>query len=131
MHSNKEIIQRLYQFFRQKEFDQLRLLLKEDIRWEQMKGFPNGGIHTGREQVISLVLAGFDTNWEGWKAVVEEFIEAGDSVMVTGYYEGVYRQTGKYMKADFLHHYQLADAQVAAFKQYTDTFEIYAATQPG
>ena len=35
------------------------------------------------------------------------------------------------MKADFLHHYQLADAQVAAFKQYTDTFEIYAATQPG
>ncbi len=43
------------------------------------------------------------TEWEGFAAIPDEFIDAGDTVVVLGTYSGRYRSTGKSFQANFAH----------------------------
>jgi ketosteroid isomerase-like protein len=124
MRENKEIIEQLYHHFANKDNEAIRSLMAPDIVWTQMQGFPNGGIFTGADAIFANVFSGFREHWQAFKTVATQFLEAGSSIVVLGYYEGVYKQTGKYVKAAFAHHYQLQNGKIQQFDQYTDTFLI-------
>ncbi len=121
MASNAAIIQQLYQHFSERNLEAIKGLFHSDIEWKQMDGFPNGGTYTGFEAILKNVFQGFSDNWTGWKAEVVEYLDAGDSILAVGYYEGTYNQSGKYTKAAFIHRYDLKDGLVIRFSQYTDT----------
>ena len=47
--SHLEIVQKLNEFIKNKELDKIRPLLHKNIKWNQMKGFPNGGEYIGAD----------------------------------------------------------------------------------
>lgn len=121
MKSNIEIIKELYANFASGNGAGIAAIFANDIEWIQMKGFPGGGHFVGFEEIAENVFKGFSKNWSNWKAITDEYIDAGDSIFVVGKYSGTFKETQKSMEADFIHRYILKDGKVIRFKQYTDT----------
>ncbi len=121
MSNHLNIIKQLYDYFAAKDMESIRNLFDEQISWKQMDGFPNGGHHIGADAIFKNVFQGFSDHWTGWKAVIEEFKDAGDTIFAIGYYEGTYNTTQKSMRAAFIHKYVIANNKVISFEQYTDT----------
>ncbi len=121
---NVAVVKKLYTLFAEKNFEQIRLVLDENIRWNQMKGFPGGGQYVGVEAVLLKVFGGFDQNWTSWSASISRYIDTGDGVFVIGAYEGVYAGTGRHMRAEFACEYIVEGGLITEFNQYTDTFLI-------
>src|SRR4030095_3939968 len=62
--------------------------LSADIEWTEAEGFPYGGTYKGPNAVLEGVFMRLGTEWEGFAAVPEEFIDAGDTVVALGKYSG-------------------------------------------
>ena len=122
--NNIETVKKLYELFALNDNQAIRQLFDENIEWNQMKGFPGGGQYKGVDPIFTKVYAGFREHWMGWKGTINRYIDSGDGVFVVGVYEGTYKSTGKYMKADFACEYKVKDGKITQFNQYTDTFLI-------
>lgn len=118
------IVKKMYALFADKDYNGIREIFDENIKWNQMKGFPGSEQHVGADAIFTNVFDVFGNNWTNWKATINRYIESGDGVFVIGYYEGTYNATGKYMKSDFACEYQVKKGKITAFNQYTDTFLI-------
>lgn len=118
---NIEIIKELYKHFATGNGAGIAAIFAENIEWIQMKGFPGGGHFIGFNEIANNVFKGFGKSWTEWKASVDEFVDAGADVFVFGKYSGTYKDTGKFMEAEFVHRYTLKNGKVERFKQYTDT----------
>ncbi|MBL6445187.1 nuclear transport factor 2 family protein [Fulvivirga sp. 29W222] len=129
MSSNVTLVKELYEHFAKKDNDSIRALFQDDIVWVQMKGFPDGGRFEGADEIFHNVFQNFRDNWIQWETIVDEYLEAENSVLVIGRYEGGYRVTGKSVSAEFVHRYQFRDDKIAKFTQYTDTLLIHQAMQ--
>jgi uncharacterized protein len=121
---NIETVKKMYELFAAKDNNAIRNIFDENIKWNQMKGFPGGGQYIGADAIFEKVFGGFRQNWTNWKATITRYIDSGDGVFVIGFYEGTYNATGKYMKSDFACEYKVKDGKITEFNQYTDTFLI-------
>jgi ketosteroid isomerase-like protein len=121
---NIETVKKMYELFATKDNNEIRKIFDENIKWNQMKGFPGGGQHIGADAVFEKVFGGFRENWTNWKATITRYIDSGDGVFVIGFYEGTFNATGKFMKSDFACEYKVKDGKITEFNQYTDTFLI-------
>lgn len=121
---NIETVKKMYELFATKDNYASRQIFDENIKWNQMKGFPGGGQHIGADAVFEKVFGGFRQNWTSWKATISRYIDSGDGVFVIGFYEGTFNATGNYMKSDFACEYKVNDGKITEFNQYTDTFLI-------
>jgi|SRR5690606_5059463 len=121
---NTETVKEMYRLFATKDYDKIREIFDEDIRWNQSKGFPDGGQYVGADAIFQNVFENFRQRWTGWKATITRYIDSGDGVFVIGFYEGSYNDTGRSMKADFACEYKVKAGKITEFNQYTDTFLI-------
>ena len=119
-----EIVQRLYDAFRARDEETIRAIFHPEIVWRQIEGFPGGGTHVGADAIFENVFRRFRREWSSWAANVDEFLDAGDTVVALGRYEGVHGTTGKGVSAAFAHVYRVTDGRITAFDQYTDTLAI-------
>ncbi len=119
-----ETVREMYRLFAQRDNEGLRRLFDPGIEWVQMEGFPHGGRYVGAEAIFGGAFAGFRERWEDWRAVVERYLEAGESVVALGFYEGTYRSTGRSMRAEFAHVIELEGGRIVRFVQYTDTLKV-------
>ncbi len=101
--------------------------LASTVEWTEMAGFPYAGTYLGPDQVVANVFGRIAEEWDGYRADPESFVADGDQVVAFGVYSGTYRATGRFMRARFVHHWQLRDSQVVRFEQYTDTALVQAA----
>jgi uncharacterized protein len=123
--TNLEIIQELYRAFREKDYDAFLRICTPDLEWIQNEGFPRGATHRGAEAVIEGVFKAFDDNWESWSFDIEQYLDAGETVIVIGSYAGRYRSTGKSFRSSAAHVYDLCNRKVCQFRQFTDTKVIW------
>lgn len=124
---NIRLVKELYAVFKAKDYGAFRGLVSEDLVWIQNEGFPGGGTHRGAEAVIEKVFKSFSNEWDGWSYVIEEYLDAGTSVVVFGAYQGVHKKTGKAMRSAAAHIYDIREGKITRFRQYCDTFMIHAA----
>ena len=127
MESNKEIIERLYTYFKSGEGGKIAKLFSPDIEWKQMEGFPYGGIHKGIDEIFNNVFGRFPMYWDNWNGQAEEFYSDGDKVFVIGHYSGTSIETKKKMKSPFMHVYTLNNGLISHFRQFTDTHVVQKA----
>jgi ketosteroid isomerase-like protein len=92
---------------------------RREERWTWPRCRP--GRHVGADAVLRDVFAGFREEWEGWRAVVERYLDAGESAVALGRYEGTYKPTNRPVRAEFAHLYELEDGRIRRFIWYTDT----------
>ncbi|QIN80617.1 nuclear transport factor 2 family protein [Rubrobacter marinus] len=113
----------MYRLFAERDDGGLRRLFDPGVEWVQMEGFPGGGRYVGADAIFGGAFAGLREDWEGWRAIVERYLDAGESVVALGFYEGTHRGTGRPMRAEFAHLVELGDGRIVRFVQYTDTFK--------
>jgi len=121
---NLETVKLLYKAFSERDRDRIFELFDPNIKWIQNEGFPNGGEHIGAKTVLDDVLGKFRIDWESFQADVQEWLNAGDTIIALGEYRGTYKSTGRSMVAAFAHVYDLRDGKIIRFRQYTDTLMI-------
>ena len=125
--NNIETIQELYRAFRDRDYEAFSRISAEDIEWVQNEGFPGGATHKGASEVIKGVFQANNNNWEDFSYQIEEFLDAGNTIIVTGCYTGRNRISGKLMSAAAAHIYDLRDGKVYRFRMFADTKIIWDA----
>ena len=116
------IVRRSYEAFAKGDLDAVVADMDEAIEWQQAQGLPHGGIYWGIAEVRANVFDPLDRDWWlAFSAVPEEFLGAGDEVVVLGRYRGTAKLTGKVLDVPFVHIWSLRDGKAWRFRQFLDT----------
>lgn len=125
--TNLDVVRELYRSFRDRDYESFLKVCAPDLEWIQNEGFPRGSTKRGAQAVVEQVFKTFNHDWENWRFDIEEYLDAGETIIVIGTYSGVHRGTGKSMRSPAAHVYDLADGKVTRFRQFTDTKVIWDA----
>ena len=121
---NKQIIENAYKSFASGDIPGLLGTFDENIEWTEAEGFPYGGTYIGGNAILENVFMKLGGEWEGFSAVPDEFLDAGDNIVALGNYSGKYKESNKSMKVPFAHVWTLRDGKIIKFVQYTDTLKV-------
>lgn len=123
--SNGDIVKGVYESFAKGDIPAVLGTMAENIEWTEAEGFPYGGTFTGPNAVLEYVFMKLGTEWEGWSAVPEQILDAGETIVSLGNYTGKYNETGKSINVPFAHVWTFNDdGKAVKFVQYTDTLKI-------
>jgi ketosteroid isomerase-like protein len=96
--------------------------MHDDIEWQQAQGLPHGGTYRGLAEVRRNVFDPLDRDWwSEFAAAPDEFLDAGEEVVVLGRYRGVAKETGRRLDVPFVHIWSLRDGKAWRFRQFLDT----------
>ena len=101
--------------------------LAPDVEWTEAAGFPYAGTYRGADEIVRNVFARLGSEWDGFRPDVENFHDAGDTIVVTGFYRGTYKKTNRAMAASFAHVLTLKDGKIVRFVQYVDSRKVWEA----
>jgi len=120
--SNVEIVERSYDAFARGDMDGVVADMHPDIEWNQAQGLPHGGDYHGLDEVRRNIFDPLDAEWwDDFAADPDEFLDAGDEVVVLGRYRGRGKQTGKLLDVPFVHVWTLRGGKAIRFRQFLDT----------
>jgi hypothetical protein len=122
MEQNVTLIKKFYELFRNGDKKYLQMC-DENIEWVTMAGMPSGGRYVGKSQIFDVYFPNMFANFTEFHAVTEQFFSSGETVIVTGRYQGV-AKTDKRFDVPFAHFYSIQNNKIAKFRQYTDTQQI-------
>lgn len=128
--SNLDKIKSVYDAFATGDIPTVLGVLSPDIEWTEAEGFPYGGTYHGPKAVLEGVFMRLGTEWNGFAAVPQDFVDGGDTIVALGKYSGAYKATGKSFQADFAHVWKLSEGKAVRFVQYTDTLLVRRALDP-
>ena len=122
---NVELIRGLYDAFGTGDIPGVVGRMAPDMEWNEAENFPyaDGNPYRGPEAILGGVFARLGGEWDGFAAVPEEFLDAGDTVVVLGRYRGTCKATGGPLDAQMCHVWRVRDGKAAHFQQYTDTLQ--------
>jgi ketosteroid isomerase-like protein len=126
---NVTLLQGLYEAFGRGDIPTVLAAMDPNIEWDepQAPGYPAGGIHRGPQAVANGVFGTIPTYYQEFAAVPQEFIDAGDRVIVLGEFQGKGKASGTSFVAPFVHIATFRDSKWVRFQDYTDTGTIAAA----
>jgi uncharacterized protein len=115
---NVETVQAAYAAFMRGDLGGVAEYFADDVEWEAPDSLPNGGLVRGRDAVIEN-FSQIPTIWTSFSVEPQEYIDAGDHVVVTG----VQRGTGAAgsFEARYLHLFTLRDGKVVRGEFIGDT----------
>ena len=127
---NVDLVRGVYAAFASGDVPAVLAAMAPDMEWNEAENFPyaDGNPYRGPDAILGGVFARLGSEWEGFAAVPEEFLDAGDTIVVLGRYRGAFRATGRSMNAQMVHVWRVAQGKVAAFQQYTDTLQAARVT---
>jgi len=130
--SNVDIVKGIYRAFETGDVPSVIGAMSPDIEWNEAENFPyaDGNPYRGAEAILGGVFARIGADWDDFSVFPEQFLDAGDSVVMTGRYTGTYKATGRSMNPQVAHLWTLADGQVVRFQQLVDTLAVARATGP-
>lgn len=127
--SNLDLIRGAYEAFGRGDIPAVLDVMDENIEWHEAEGFPYGGTYHGPDAVLNNVFMKLGADWEGFQAVPDEYVDAGDTIVALGHYSGTYNETGKSMRVPMAHVWKIRDGKAYEFRQYTDTALVQRALE--
>jgi hypothetical protein len=123
---NLNIMRQGYDAFNRGDIDTVMDLMDPNIEWQEpdVEGLPLRGTHHGPEDIANNVFGATVENWDDFQAVPEEFLDAGDRVIVLGHFQGRRKATGKTLDAPFVNVWTLRDGKLVHHRNYPDTAKI-------
>jgi ketosteroid isomerase-like protein len=117
-----DIVKRSYVAFARGDLDAVMADMHPEIEWHQAQGLPHGGLYRGLDEVRRNIFDPLDQEWwEGFTADPDEFLAAGDQVIVVGRYRGISKETRKQLDVPFVHIWSMSGDKAIRFRQYLDT----------
>ena len=127
-----DLVKRSYAAFAEHDLDRVLADMHPEIEWQQAQGLPHGGTYRGLPEVRANIFDPLDRDWwDGFTADPDEFLDAGDQVVVLGRYRGRAKQTGKQLDVPFVHIWTVRDDRAIRFRQFLDTAGWVEALAPG
>lgn len=127
---NVALVRAVYDAFAAGDIAGVLARMGPDMVWNEAENFPyaDGNPYCGPEAILGGIFARLGSEWDGFAAVPEEFLDAGGTVVVLGRYRGICKATGLAMDAQMAHVWRVADGKAVRFQQYTDTLQAARVT---
>jgi ketosteroid isomerase-like protein len=116
--SNVDTAQSAYEAFGRGDLESLKESFAEDGVWVTSDELPLGGVVEGRDKILGN-FAQIPNYWTSFSVDPEEFIDAGDYVLVRGT-QRAGNDNGSF-EAPFLHLMKFADGKVVRGEFFTDS----------
>ena len=122
---NLDLIRGIYAAFAAGDIPGVLGRMAPDMVWNEAENFPyaDGNPYVGHDAILGGVFARLGGEWDGFAAVPDEFLDAGDTIVMLGRYRGTCKATGKSIHAQMAHVWRVADGKAKSFQQYTDTLQ--------
>ena len=104
--------------------------MSPSIVWNEADNFAysDHNPYVGHAAIGAGVFGRIGAEWDGFTVVPDEFLDAGDTVVVLGRYRGTFQATGKPLDAQLAHVWRVRDGKAVQFQQYTDTLQAAQVT---
>lgn len=119
-------LRRIYEAFSRWDVEELVRDLAHDIEWSLPDSIPWGGTRHGHDGVRSFASVSQD-HVEGRWADPDDFLDAGDRLVVLGRMRGRARASGTDFEIEFAHVWTVTDGMASRLRAYFDTAPIIAA----
>ncbi len=123
---NVELVQDIYNAFAAGDVAGVLGRMSPDIVWNEAENFvyADGNPYVGPEAVATGVFARCISEWDGFAVVVEEILDAGETIVVLARYRGTYRATGRSQNTQAVHVWCISGGKAVRFQQYADTLQV-------
>ena len=120
------LVKSIYHAFATGDVPAVVAAMSPAIEWNEAENFPyaDGNPYRGAEAILGGVFARLASEWDGFHVVSEQFLDAGDTVVMTGRYAGTWRGSGRAMNPQVAHFWTLAGGKVVRFQQLVDTLAV-------
>ena len=120
---NVQMVQGLYDAFGRGDVLAVLGQMDQSIEWNEAENFiyADRNPYVGPQAVHEGVFMRLGSEWEGFRVTPEEWLDAGDRIVVLGTYGGTHKGTGRRVRAQFAHIWSVREGRVVRFQQYTDT----------
>lgn len=121
--TNVAVVRGLYDAFTRGDVPVVLAGMDPGIVWNEAEHFPyaDGNPYVGPQAVLEGVFMRIAGDFETFRLVVETLLDAGDTVVALGRYQGRHKATGKDLDAQMAHIWWLRDEKIVRFQQYADT----------
>jgi len=128
--ANVAVVRGLYEAFARGDIPAVLGAMSPDLVWNEAENFiyADGNPYRGPEAVLTGVFARLGSEWDGFVAKPEEYLDAGDTVVALGRYAGTYKATGRPLDAWMAHVWRLEDGRAVEFRQLVDTLAAVRVT---
>jgi ketosteroid isomerase-like protein len=113
-----------YAAFARQDVPSVMAAFNEDIEWETPDSIPFGGSYHGHDGVGQF-FGQLPEHWEELRVEPEEFIDAGETIVVLIRLSG--KGAGGSIDSKSLHVWRMRDGKAAAFREYPDTARVLQA----
>ena len=123
---NVNVVKRIYEAFGKGDIPAVLEQFNPNIEWIAADNSPAavGSPYHGLEAVRDGVFTRTVTLFDGFTIEVDELLDAGDKVVMLGYYLATHKVTGKKIRAQVAHIWTVSSGKAAKFQQYTDTYQL-------
>lgn len=130
MSANTDLVRAIYAAFAVGDVPAVLGAFSPDIVWNEAENFPyaDGNPYRGPEAVLTGVFMRIGTEWDEFAVQPQEYIDAGDTIVVLGRYGGSCKATGNAQDTQMAHVWRIADGKVTGFQQYADTLHVARVT---
>jgi ketosteroid isomerase-like protein len=120
-------LRRIYGAMLRGSADELLSSVAHDIEWNVPETVPWGGTHHGPDgiRVLFEIFRDYADAW--WDT--DDFLDAGDRIVVVGRVRGRAIASGQEFEVPFAHVWGMSDGVPVSFRAYLDTCPIVAALQ--
>jgi uncharacterized protein len=125
-----ERVRSVYAAMARRDAEELAEALAHDIEWTLPENLPWGGTHHGPDGIHAMVELHAE-HVEGSWFDPDDFLDAGDRIVVLGRARGCVKATGEEFEVPFAHVWGLSDGVPSHFVGYVDTAPITAALESG
>lgn len=123
---NVKIVSGLYEAFGKGDIPSVIGGLDKEIEWREADNFiySDHNPYLGPQAILEGVFMRLGSQWEGFTVTPDRILDSGDTVVVLGHYTGLYHKSGKKIRAQLVHVWDLRDGKVIKFQGYTDTLQF-------
>ncbi|HEV2802477.1 MAG TPA: nuclear transport factor 2 family protein [Pyrinomonadaceae bacterium] len=120
---NVALIRDLYEAFGRGDVPTVLGQMDQNIEWREAENFiyADRNPYVGPQAILEGVFMRLGTEWDGFRVTPEEWLDAGNHVVVLGTYSGTHKESGREVRAQFAHVWGVHGGRAVRFQQYTDT----------
>jgi uncharacterized protein len=120
---NVELVRRLYEAFATRNAAAITAGLDPEIEWRSIEDTETRHGHHG----VATSVVGWLETWEQHDLQPEEYLDAGDHVIVTTRLRGRGRLSGADVETRYFAVWRIRDRRAVAYREYTTKLEALAA----
>lgn len=120
---NMTVIRGMYESFSKGDVTSVLGQMHQHIEWREAENFiyADRSPYRGPQAVLEGVFMRLASEWADFKVMPEEWLDAGNHIVVLGTYSGRHKESSKEVRAQFAHIWGVTHGRVVRFQQYTDT----------